>query len=110
MDTPGVNEALAAFVTWALTMALRKWAPDVWSELGDRRIRIAAVGFLSVCTAIIAGISQGLGVWAIARLALSALSGAVLIRQATKPDLRYGELDLTRATSIRTPPPKPHYD
>ena len=106
MDTPGITEAAAAFVTWALTMSLRKWAPDV----GDRRIRIAAVGFLSVCTAIIAGIRQGLGVWAIARLALSALSGAVLIRQATKPDLRYGELDLTRATSIRTPPPKPHYD
>jgi hypothetical protein len=104
-------EPLTAFVTWALTMGLRRWFPDAWESLGDRRIRIGAVALVATVASIVAGIQQGLDWFGVGKLALSALAGSVLIRQTTKQnELRYGELDLTRATSLRTKPPQPHYD
>lgn len=104
----GVAEVLTSFLTWAATMGLRRWFPSAWEALGDRRIRLGAVALVSVVMAIIAGVQQGLDWFGIGRLALSALAGSVLIRQTTKQDeLHYGELDLTRATSIRTRPPEP---
>jgi hypothetical protein len=111
MDLQSLNEPLAALLTWALTMGLRRWFPDAWEGLGSRRVKLIGVALVAVSLAVIAGFAQGLAWPEIVRLSMSALAGSVLVRQTTKPDrLMYGDIELPDSVNIRTKPPMPHYD
>ena len=101
--TPEVQAALVSVVTWAATGLFRWLAPGIWRDLDKRQFRLAVVAVIAVGVAVWAGVVQGLAWTGIARLALSALAGSVLLRQATKPDpLEYGGESLGRDLSIRT--------
>lgn len=111
MDLQTLNEPLAALLTWALTMGLRRWFPGAWEDLGDRRVKIIGVALVAVCLAVVTGFAQGLAWVEIAKLAISALAGAVLVRQTTKTDkLVYGDIELPKSSHIRTRPPQPNWD
>lgn len=101
--TPEIEAALVSVATWAATGFLRWVSPDFWRDLDKRIFRLAVVATVAVCVAVATGIAQGLGLAAIARLALTALAGSVLLRQTTKGDkLVYDGKPLSRNIDIRT--------
>ena len=81
-----LSEALAAVLTWAITGLLRLGWPKLWEKLDTEKVRLAVVALVAVVLAVVGGVAQGLGWWQIVQLAITALSGSVLIRRLTKTD------------------------
>lgn len=106
------QEYIVALLTWAATGIIRWKFPRFWDELETERVRLVVVGVVAVALAILTGISQGLALTGVLRLAFAALSGAVVARRLTRSGsgaqhLRDTARSLGRDQSIRTKPPAP---
>lgn len=103
--TPEMEAALVSVTTWVATGLLRWISPGFWHDLDKRIFRLAIVAVVAVCIAVVTGLAQGLAWTGVVRLAITALAGSVLLRQATKGDkLTYNteSLGRTNRVDIRT--------
>lgn len=101
--TPEIEAALVSVATWAATGFLRWVSPDLWRDLDKRLFRLAVVAAVAVAIAVVTGVVQGLAWGGVARLAITALAGSVLLREGTKGEKpTYDGRPLSRGIDIRT--------
>lgn len=84
LDLGELEHAINVMVTWGAVMLFRRVAPQWWERIGGRVQKLIVVGLAAVCVAVASGILQDNDFATISRSALSALAGAVLLRQVTK--------------------------